>query len=249
MKWPFRLLIWYYRRSYIGYSLLLLMACYIGFMPQAPEVRFSSPYIIPSTLIGLLFLNLPFVAAVGRRLAFSERAKQNHALEHGTIHFLNQRYERTRRLGGSAGREGFRLIGAKHAEDITEAFDQLISLPFEEMRKVVVQQKCGSRTIVAQGLGIFLLLVTTLAFWIFQPGPIVVVLVLLLQLVLFLTLSRPLGAWLQRASLLSTDFSAAKISSIRKVKAKKYFGRPPVYFVRTSIVPIATDEQESKKVN
>lgn len=249
MKWLFRLLIWYYRRSYIGYLLLLLMACYIGFMPQAPQVRLFIPYFIPWTLIALLILNLPFVVAIGRRLTFSERVKQNHALEHGTIHFLNKRYERTRRLGGSAGREGFRLIGAKHAEDIMEAFDQLISLPFEEIRKVVVQQKCGSKIIVAQGLGIFLLLVTTLVFWIFQPGPIIVVLILLLQLVLFLTLSRPLGAWLQRASLLSTDFSTAKISSIRKVKAKKYFERAPVYFVRTSIVPIATDEQESKKVN
>lgn len=246
MKRPFRVLIWYYRRSYIGYLLLLFLACYIGFMPNAPEMRFLSPFMIPWVLLGLLFLNLPFVAAVGRRLTLSERARQNHALEHGTIHFLNQRYERTRRLGGSAGPEGFRLIGAKHAEDITEAFDQLISLPFEEMRKVVVQQKCGSRIIVAQGLGIFLLLVTTLVFWIFQPGPIVVVLVLLLQLLLFLTLRRPLGNWLQRASLLSTDFSAARISSIRKVKAKKYFERAPVYFVRTSIVPIATDEQESK---
>jgi hypothetical protein len=235
MVWPFRILIWYYRRSYIGYSLLLLLACCIGFMPNAPEIRFLAPFLIPWTLLGLLFLNLPFVAAVGRRLTLSERARQNHALEHGTIHFLNQRYERTRRLGGSAEREGFRLIGAKHAQDIHEAFNQLISLPLEEMQKVIVQQKCGSRIIVAQGLGICLLLVTTLALWIFKPEPIIVVLLLVSQLLLFLVLRRPLGNWLQRASLLSTDFSAAKISSIRKVRAKKHFERAPVYFVRTMI--------------
>ena len=90
--WPLRLLVWYYRRPLVGYLFLFLIATYAGILSPTGEAAVFNTLMLPWLIVLLVLLNLPFLGGLARRLLLSEPEKRNHALEHGTIHFLHARY-------------------------------------------------------------------------------------------------------------------------------------------------------------
>jgi hypothetical protein len=233
--WPLRLLVWYHVRPLVGYLLLFLIAAYSGVVPRTGEVAVFNASVLPWVIFLLLLLNLPFIGGLARRLLLSEPEKRNHALEHGTIHFLNVKYGTSTGIGGRALKYGFRVSGARDPEDIRRAFRDLVSLPKEERWRVVIAKKCGSMIVIAQGVGVLSLLLAVVLFVLLPPSKTVLVIVLGAQLLLFLALRRPLGFFIQKRRLLSLEFAEARIRHIKKVEVNPLLERPPVNLVETIV--------------
>lgn len=233
--WPLRLLVWYYGRPPIGYLFLFLLAGYAGILSHAGEAAVLNTLMLPWLIFLLVLLNLPFIGGLARRLLLSEPEKRNHALEHGTIHFLHAKYGTFTGIGGRALRHGFRVSGARDPEDIRRAFHELVSLAPEERWRVVVAKKCGSMIVIAQGIGILSLLAILGFFVLMPPSKAALVTILGGQLLLFLALRRPIGFLIQKRLLLSLGFADARIRQIKKVEANRLLERPPVYLVETIV--------------
>ena len=226
---------WYYRRPFLGYMLLFVLTAYTGVVPRSGEEAVVSALVLPWLVLLLILVNLPFVRGLVRRLRLSEPERRNHALEHGTIHFLCGRYGTSRGLGGRALKHGFRVSGARDPEDIRRAFVDLLALPREQRWRVVVSDKCGSMIVVAQGVGVIQLVLVMVLFLLMSPSRTAVAIVLATQLALFLALRHPLGFLIQRRRLLSLSFEEARILRIKNVHAELLFERPPVYLVETMV--------------
>jgi Domain of unknown function (DUF6391) len=192
-------------------------------------------FVLPWLVILLVLLNLPYLTGVARGLLLSEPEKWNHALEHGTIHFLEVMYGASTSVGGRALKHGFRVSGARGPDDIRRAFRDLLSLPKEQRWGVVLTKECGSMIVFSQGVGILLLLVTVVFFVLMPPSWPTLVTALGAQLLLFLALRRPLGLFIQRRHLLSLGFSAARIRHITRVEANPSLETAPVYLVETLV--------------
>src|SRR5262245_60451025 len=100
--WPFRAAVWYYRRPFVGYSVLFGISTLCGLVPRTAETTLFFAFALPWLFLLLVLLNLPFVGALVRRFRLSSAERRNHALEHGTIHFLLVRRGTTRGVGGRA---------------------------------------------------------------------------------------------------------------------------------------------------
>jgi len=234
-RWPLRLLFWYYRRPLFGYGVLFLIAAYVGSVPAMGEAATFNVLALPWAIIVLVLLNLPFIGSVARRLFVSEAERRNHALEHGTIHFLVTKYEPSRAIGGRALRHGFRLSGVGNPDDIRRAFHDLLSLSPEQRHRVVVAKNCGSMMVIAQGIGVFMLLLAAVLFVCIPLSRVAVATILITQLIVFIALRRPLGRLVQRHRLLSLSFRDARIRQIHKAPVASAFERPPVYVVETIV--------------
>jgi hypothetical protein len=233
--WPFRLLVWYHARPLVGYLLLFLIAAYSGVLPRTGEAAVFNVFVLPWVMFLLILLNLPFIGGLARRLLLSEPERRNHALEHGTIHFLHVKYGTSTGIGGKALKHGFRVSGARDPDDIRKAFHDLLSLPKNEQWRVVIAKKCGSMIVIAQGIGVLSLLLAVVLFVLMPPSRTTLVMVLGGQLLLFLALRRPLGFFIQKRRLLSLGFAEARIRHIQKVEVNPLLERPPVYLVETIV--------------
>jgi Domain of unknown function (DUF6391) len=174
-------------------------------------------------------------------LLLSEPEKRNHALEHGTIHFVHAKYGTFTGIGGRALRHGFRVSGARDPEDIRRAFHELVSLAPEERWRVVVAKKCGSMIVIAQGIGILSLL-AILGFFVLMPPSKAALLTLLVgQLLLFLALRRPLGFLIQKRRLLSRSDSPTRgsVKSKRLKRIAYWSGRRSIW-----LKPLSTSVAE-----
>ena len=95
VRWPQRAFIWYLRRPWIGYLLVFLLAACWGLAPRTGEVVLFSGLVLPWLALLLVFLNLPFVGGVIKKMRLSKAERRNHALEHGTIGLLYRRFDRS----------------------------------------------------------------------------------------------------------------------------------------------------------
>ena len=80
---------------------------------------FALPWLLP--LLGIL--NLPFMVSAFRAFRMDTATRRNHALEHATIIYLEERSGR--RFRGRASSKGFRISGRTSPKEIKEAFDQV----------------------------------------------------------------------------------------------------------------------------
>lgn len=158
----------------------------------------------------------------------------NHALEHGTIFFLRERYGPRCRVGGRASDSGFRLSGICANSDVTDAFEKLTHALADGHDECVVANRCGSMLVVAEGLGLTLLTLSAVAAFLLGLGPNASGLLLLANLAAFALLRFPIGWWIQRRFLLSLDFTDPAIADIRPVKDRKFYEQPHTVFVSTT---------------
>lgn len=230
-----RALFWYYRRPLLGYFLLFVASVGWIFALQGTAATGALLFLLPWLLPAVVVLNLPLIGGALRRLTLPLPVRRNHALEHGTIQILRQQHGTSRRMGGKAQRDGFRLSGTGGPEEIEAAFDRFVRLPPAERTKLAVADQCGSMLVVTQGLGLLVLLATVGCLTIWNPSRLVVAVVLGLQFAVYLLGRRPLGRLLQAKRLLALDFCTASIRSITKVRSDHFLEHPPTYLVRTEI--------------
>lgn len=239
--WPLRVFVGYYRRPLLGYLLLFGMSAIWIFTPRRPGSVGLIVFTFPWLLFGLAILNLPLLHAASQRLTAPLPVRRNHALEHGTIQMLLRTYGTTKGISGKAAPSGFRVAGAKNQDDIERAFADFLALPQGERLELAVADRCGSMPIIAQGLGVLLLLATLCTVAVWRPQPSEAGILLGAQFLLFILGRRPLGRFLQAKRLLALDFPSARIQRIDKVEPD-LFETPPVFFVRTEIIPSPTSD-------
>ncbi len=233
--WFAQVLLWYFRRPLLGYSVLFSIALCWGLLPRSGEVVVLAILVIPWVFLVLVILNFPFVSALFEGLRLDSDTGRNHALEHGTIKCWYRKYGGKRGVGGRAKTEGFRIYGIHSKKEIQEAFDEFIDLDPEERLNIAVSNRCGSMLVMAQGIGVLLLFITLAAFSIWDFSALAVYLILGAQLGTFLMLRGPLSRLFQRYRFLSVDFTKAKILEIKQVNTEPLFETGTVYFVRTQI--------------
>lgn len=219
------------------FSFLLTFAL-VGAVTLAPrrlELAAFYSFTFPLLLVVIVLVNGPFVGAAIHKFRLPEAIKVNHALEHGTIHFLRQRYGRRFKIGGRALDQGFRINGVNSPEHLGSAFNELREHLARGDTRAVVSRRCGSNIVSAQALASILLVASAAAVLLLGLGQNATIVVLLGNAVAYLTLRYPLGNWAQRHFFVSTAFADASIHSINRVKPDSLIERRPAYFVRTLI--------------
>ncbi|MEE8391621.1 MAG: DUF6391 domain-containing protein [Anaerolineae bacterium] len=93
-------------------------------------------------------------------LSFISRVRRNHALEHATIHVLNERH-RDLKLMGRSSLWGFYVYGTVPTEDVLSAAQEGLRRLQAGQRQMAIHPNCGTNLAVAgvlAGLGAFLAL-------------------------------------------------------------------------------------------
>jgi len=78
-----------------------------------------------------------------QKIPWLTRIKQNHALEHATIHILSQRYLNIR-LVGRSDFWGFTLIGNVPTEEVTSAAIEALTRLQRGEKELAVHPRCGT---------------------------------------------------------------------------------------------------------
>lgn len=76
------------------------------------------------------------------------RVRQNHALEHATVHVLSQR-NRTLRLVGRSSASGFHIYGQVDTEDLASAASEALARLQNGEADLAVHPRCGTNLAVA----------------------------------------------------------------------------------------------------
>ncbi len=189
----------------------------------------------PWAVIALLFLNIPLLGNALERFQRTELTRCNHALEHGTIFFLNKQYGGECRVGGQASASGFRLSGVKTRHDVEDAFASLMDALRAGNRDCVVSPRCGSMIIVAEGFGVVLLTLSALLAIIADLETRSCCALLFANLVAFAVFRYPLGLWIQRRFFLSLDFYEAVLVAVKTAKDRKFYERPQTVCVSVNV--------------
>ena len=218
-----------------GFIGLLLLVTIIIFVPRNGPSLMAFSLAAPWLLIPVMALNMPFISMVFRNFTLSESVKRNHALEHGTIIVLRDRYGKKSHIGGSAEADGFRICGVEKRELVENAFHHLLTEIKGENNEFVVSMRCGTNVGTAQGLGVILLSLSAIVLLVTGVRPAISLLVLGIDVSLYFLLRTRFGNWVQGKFFLSLDFADARIQSIYRVKVTRPWERDPVFFVKTTI--------------
>lgn len=236
-KKPFayRMFLYLLFRPFIGFSLFTLLVAVLAWAPSDGALPAILLLLGPWLLLFLVFLNLPLVGAAVKAFRLPEAVRVNHALEHGTIHFLRLRHGKKHKIGGLAEADGFRLNGVPSEDTVTPAFQELKERLARGDTSAVLSPRCGSMVVTAQALAVVLLTIASVVFLLFGPDPRTKLGIFGMVLVVYLLSRHGLGLFLQRRLFLSLDFHEASIHSINRVKPQGPLERQPVYFVRTLV--------------
>jgi len=231
LRWLSRIIV----SPVLSLGVIGLSICGLSAFSRAGDAVLFGSLLLPWISLILVLLALPTVGAVVRRYRLPEQTRRNHALEHGTIHFLRKHYGRRYKLTGRSEERGFRVAGAKTAADIQRAFRELLQHLRAGDHAVVVARGCGSNMVTAQASGVVLMALLSLGIVLFSPSLLMVAAAVLAILAIAMLVRYPLGMWLQRRRFLLVDFEDASILSVDPLQRAELFERHPVHFVRTQI--------------
>ncbi len=147
-------------------------------------------------------------------VARDRQRRRNHALEHATVHVLEERAGRPLSLSGLAEKDGFLLVGINNAEEALDAAREALRRLQGGEHRLAIHPRCGTTLVAAQGIAAL----TVLTFLVLMPRLFFVG--VLVALVLAAWLARPVSLVLQRFVTTSTD-----LDHLRVVRAEVF---PPL---------------------
>jgi hypothetical protein len=141
--------------------------------------------------------------------------RRNHALEHATLHVLAVRYPK-QRLAGHSNPSGFFILGNVPMEDVATAAIQALRLLRLGERDLAIHDGCGTNMATA------LLLAGTLAWFVLRGARSTLGRMLRLPFavgfaLVGLSLSKPLGPWLQARVTTEAKVGNMKIIEVKRV--------------------------------
>lgn len=218
-----------------GFCTYFLIVSFFVFIPSSGASVILFYFFLPFIFLIIIGLNMSFMSLLFERFTLSEEKKKNHALEHGTIYILRRKYGKNAKIGGVAKKDGFRICGVSKKEDLRDSFCQLVKELKKENSELILSMSCGTNVSTAQGFGIIILTVSFISILVLRPIPEVIFSILALNVILYFSLRRRLGSWIQKRLFMSLDFSDASIHSINRAKRETFWERNPVYFVKTLV--------------
>lgn len=138
-------------------------------------------------------------------VARDRRRRQNHALEHATVHVLEERAGRPLSISGLAEQDGFLLIGINNAEEVLDAAREALQRLQSGEYRLALHPRCGTTLVAAQGIAAF----TVLLFLFLAPRLFFVG--VLVALALAAWLARPVSLILQRFLTTSTEVGRLRV--------------------------------------
>ena len=231
-------------RPIFAFVLTLVLVAAVTLGPDRTELAAFYAFTFPLLLVLILLVNAPFVGAAIRKFTLSDAVKMNHALEHGTIHFLRRRYGRRFKIGGRALEDGFRINGLNSPEHIAAAFNELREHLARGDARPVVSRRCASNIVSAQGFAGLLLITSAIGILLLGLDRGAASLVLFGNFVIYLILRYPVGNVVQRHCFVSVRFADAAIHSINEVKRDSVIERRSVFLVRTLVRPLAVGSKK-----
>ncbi len=148
-------------RPLTGFVALFILVAIIVFFPRNVTSIMAFTLAAPWLLIPVIALNISFVTLVFRSFTLSESIRRNHALEHGTILVLRKWHGTNVRIGGNAEADGFRIHGVEKKEQVQRAFSYLLTELKHGKSEIIISMRCSTSIGTAQGLGVVLLLLST----------------------------------------------------------------------------------------
>jgi hypothetical protein len=148
-------------------------------------------------------LDLPFVGVTRR----------NHALEHATLHVLEQKYP-GRMLAGHSNPTGFFILGDVPLEAVTDAATEALRRLRAGERELAIHPGCGTNMATSALLG------ATLGWFVMRgarstTGKMLRLPFALGLAVLGVVLSRPLGPMLQQKITTDADMGGLRLAEVR----------------------------------
>src|SRR5262249_9100954 len=101
----------------LSVGLIGILICMISLLTSG-GVALVGGLLLAPVVLGLALLTRPTVGAFLVRYRLPEEVRRNHALEHGTIHYLRKHYGTRYKLSGRSEARGFRVAGARTPADI-----------------------------------------------------------------------------------------------------------------------------------
>jgi hypothetical protein len=152
-----------------------------------------------------MFLDLPLIL----------ETRRNHALEHATLHVLAVKYPK-QSLAGHSNPTGYFIVGNVPTEEVSTAARQALNLLKHGERDLAIHHGCGTNiattALLAGGLAWLVLKGARSNF-----GRLLRLPFALGFAILGLTLSRPLGPWLQAKVTTEADLGNLDIVEVRRV--------------------------------
>ena len=141
--------------------------------------------------------------------------RRNHALEHATLHVLAVKYPK-QRLAGHSNPSGFFILGNVPMEEVATAAIQALRLLRLGERDLAIHDGCGTN------MATTLLLAGTLAWFVLRGARSTLGRMLRLPFavgfaLVGLSLSRPLGPWLQARVTTEAKVGNMKIIEVKRV--------------------------------
>jgi hypothetical protein len=131
--------------------------------------------------------------------------------------------------------DGFRICGVQKKELVLHAFDEFLKELKHGSRDDIISMRCSSNKATAQGLGIVLLSFTAIVLLTVQAAPMICLVTLSINVLLYLLLRTRIGNWVQGRFFMSLDFSNARIQTIYRAEKKSFWEVNPVFVVKTAI--------------
>ncbi len=125
---------------------------FFGFIFLLPITLFS---LVPFGLAVISFKNLITLPGQMIRIVFDQRRRRNHALEHATVHVLEQRYSANLPIGGFAEPDGFFIQGAVNPQLILSAAKEGLKRLQAGESKLALHPRCGTMIVSGQLIASF----------------------------------------------------------------------------------------------
>lgn len=187
---------------------------FFGFIFLLPITLFS---LVPFGLAVVGFKNLITLPLQMIRIAFDKRRRRNHALEHATVHILEQRYSANLPMGGFAEPDGFFIQGAVNPQLILSAAKEGLKRLQAGESKLAIHPRCN--TIVASGLLISPITFFAMLIGMSNVNNITFFTVLFAMFIAIMTaraLAQPIGLLLQRTLTTSIDVQGLHVDRLEQ---------------------------------
>jgi len=192
----------------------MLLLVFFGFILLLPITLFS---LVPFGFAVVSFKNLITLPVQMIRTVFDKRRRRNHALEHATVHVLEQRYSANLPIGGFAEPDGFFIQGAVNPQLVLSAAKEGLKLLQAGESKLAIHPRCGTMIVSGQ-------LISIITFFAMLIGMsninnitfFTVLFAMFIAIMAARALAQPIGLLLQRTLTTSIDVQGLHVDRLEQ---------------------------------
>ncbi|MGB0386817.1 MAG: DUF6391 domain-containing protein [Ardenticatenaceae bacterium] len=212
---------------------------FFGFLLLLPITLFA---LVPFGFALVSFRNLITLPFKIFGTIFDKRRRRNHALEHATVHILEQRYSANLPIGAFAEPDGFFIQGALQPQLVLNAAKEGLQRLQAGETQLALHPRCG--TMIVSGLFISPITFFGMLIGMNDFGFFSVLFAMFVAIIAARVLAQPVGLLLQRTITTSTDVQGLYIDRLESQMPQNPFaliltgGLPTKFRVWTSHIHV-----------